>query len=194
MVRIAVFGIYPEGRRHLVDASVDILAHTGHRVKIASPFDIAEDMLSGDRNENGRVSRIIDDVSLDIDLKALATDMVVEMPYSFPWVCGKGSPQSLLTSVVEDKAIGREFRVFFNDEKIKKYDAVIYIDLDSECLLGCNGTFGLSKKDIDDWKMFEKYRLRALCRRSNVLYSAFTVKDTLDKDIAKRIEIIFDSR
>ncbi len=194
MVRIAVFGICPEGRRHLIERSVDILAQLGRRVMIYSPFDMAKEMLTGDHVETGCISRILDDVSLEIDLKALATDIVVEMPYSFPSVCEMGSAERLLTSIVEDKAIGRGFGVFFEDEKIKKYDAVLYIDLDSGTLLDRDPTLGLSKKDIDDWKMFEKYRLRALCRRSNVLYSAFTVMDSLDADIAKRIDIIFDSR
>ena len=193
-MRIAVFGIYPGGRKNLVDSSVGILSQAGRRVKVMSPFDMAEEVLSDGSHDHQPISRISDDVSLQIDLKALASDLVVEMPYSFPWIFKRDDLQTKLTVSVEDKAIGREFGVFFQDEKIKKYDAVLYIDLDSEGLVGCDETFGLSKKDIDDWKMFEKYRLRALCRRSNVLYSAFTAKETLDSDIAKRIEIILGSK
>ncbi len=193
-MRIAMFGIYPGGRKNLVDSSVGILSQTGHRVKVMSPFDMAGEMLSDDLHDHQPVSRILDDVSLEIDLKSLASDSVVEMPYSFPWIFKRDAVQSRLTVSVEDKAIGKEFGVFFQEEKIKKYDAVLYIDLDSEGLVGCDETFGLSKKDIDDWKMFEKYRLRALCRRSNVLYSAFTAKETLVSDIAKRIEIILGSK
>lgn len=191
MVRVAVFGICPGGRKSVTDVSVDILVRNGHRVKGMSPFESAVEKLSG--SPQCPAPQILEDVALDVDLKALANDLVVEMPYSFPWIFERDSVQALLTTVVEDKAIGKEFGLFFGDEKIKKYDAVIYIDLDSECLVGCNDVFGLSKKDIDDWKMFEKYRLRALCRRNNMLYSAFTVRDTLGKDIAKRVEIIIDS-
>ncbi len=191
MARIAVFGICPGGRKSVLDISVDILVQNGHRVKAISPYELAVENLSD--SSQGSAPQILEDVALKVDLKALANDLVVEMPYSFPWIFKRDSAQTLLTTVVEDKAIGKEFGIFFSDDKIKKYDAVIYIDLDSKSLVGCNETFGLSKKDIDDWKMFEKYRLRALCRRSNVLYSAFTVRETLEKDIAKRVEIIIDS-
>lgn len=194
MVRIAVFGIYPGGRRHLVETSVGILAPTDHMVSVVSPFDISEERLSITGFDREHARSILENVSLETDLKALAADLIVEMPYSYPRICKKDTILEFLTTPVEDKAIGKEFLVFFEDEKIKKYDAVIYIDLDSGCLSGCSETFGLSDKDIDDWKMFEKYRLRALCRRSNVLYSAFTASETLDKDIAKRIDIIIGSK
>lgn len=192
MVRIAVFGNCPGGRAEIVERSVEELCRCGVPfVHIAPARVFMEESASCSDPDVYR--SIFSDIGLRMDLKALASDIIVDLPYSYPDRLDIPHCLVYVSDDVEDRAIGMGFRVVFPDDSIRKYDAAVYLDIDSRVLLDSGAVTGLSEKEIDDWKMFEKYRLRALCRRNNIMYSAFRDPETLVADLAKRAVIVRDS-
>jgi hypothetical protein len=194
MARVAVFGILPDEKTEAVNSAIMLLNGKGIPFRRCSPREMAFDTL-GTRDASevpyDEKRAVASDVSLKLDLISLASDTMIEVSYSFLCIGGKvyggGYEDPLPYEAVHDKAIGCSFRAVFNEEYLRKCDAVVYLDTDADTI---SGILGISVKEADDWKMFEKYRIRSICRKYEIMYSPLKDRHSYGPDLAKAAEIV----
>lgn len=207
--RIAIFGTSRSGKDHTIKGAVPILWSHGKRYGHVSLIGQVHNILDGNKlshmNEPEK-EELMKAVRKEIDDLALKESIFVDEHYCFPKTYGGKTihnqyvDEKLPYREVYDKDLDRTYEVVFKDYHLNGYDAVYYLDINSETLLDRfrnseaeKRNEEITKDDIHSWKQFERFEIQRLCDQKDVPFIRLTDPSTISEELATDLIRRFES-
>lgn len=182
-LKIAVFGTSRSGKDYTIHDATELLAEEGILLTHLSPIGMVHGELGGRslRNmSNSEKNDVISTVRNRINDLLQDGYVIVDEHYCFPETFGgrkidNGYYGEKLPYRVEQNKGGNRYETVFEARWIKKYDLIIYLDIDPVTILdrfhsseGDKKNLFATYEDISLWQIFEMERLEDLCNNYHI--------------------------
>ncbi len=176
--RIALFGTSRSGKDYTIRDAIEILADDGKNFSHISPIGMVHEKLYGRKLRNMPdvdKRELVSEVRKEIESLLLNDSVFVDEHYCFPEIFGgvkidNGYYGEKLPYHTEIGLYGRAYEVVFEDEWLKNYDMIVYMDIDPVVILDRFRSSVEDKQnlmatyeDVRLWQMHEMDRIRELC-------------------------------
>ena len=201
--RIAVFGISRSGKDYTIDGAVDILTSMGRRYSHLSMIGTVHQLLNGrklsEMSENDKLA-LMNKVHQEMDSAAVLCSVIVDEHYCFPGTYGRRiihtgyTDEKLPFKEFYDEELETPYEIVFDQEELRKYRAVAYLDIDPSVILerfrtseGCKRNELITLEDVKNWILFERTSLQMLCRMYKVPFKTLRDPAKTSEELAKFI-------
>ena len=203
MKRIGVFGISRSGKDYTIEGAVERLSAAGQDYTHVSMIQVVYGFLNGRKLSEMDLEdkiKIMDKVHCKMDSIALENNVIVDEHYCFPSYYGGKKihtgyiDEKLPYTTCYDDELDMVYEVVFDENEIKKYDQIFYLDIEPEVILerfrsseGVKRNDHITLQDVRNWVLFEKYNIKSLCNQHGIAFECLRDPSTTSEDLVRGI-------